>query len=146
MGQSLKCGSCPNACNQSTRKSAILLKRVTAVVRDQNAIDGPFEIAPRTWSYRSRRRSESFLEGADFEFHRPRARILVREMPVGLCDRLGFEKVAVFQARLQSARTRDVDAAIHVDPGYVNAFGAEVARQRLREATHRELRGSKRDR
>ena len=44
--------------------------------------------------------SEFLLEGTDFEFHCPRARILVREMPVGLRDRLGFEKIAVFQARL----------------------------------------------
>jgi len=46
------------------------------------------------------RRSEFLLERTDFEFHGPRARILVREMPVGLCDCFGLEKVAVLQARL----------------------------------------------
>jgi hypothetical protein len=75
------------------------------------------------------RRSEFFVEGTDFEFHSPCARILVREMPVGLCDRLGLEKVAVFQAGLQSTRSWDVDAAIHVDPRHVNTSRTEVARE-----------------
>lgn len=44
-------------------------------------------------------RSEFLLEGTDFEFHSPRARILVREMPEGLCDCVGLEKVCVLQAR-----------------------------------------------
>src|ERR1700733_8036968 len=64
--------------------------------------------------------SEFLFEGTDFEFHCPCARILVREMPVGLGDRVGLEKVAVFQAGLQSTRTRDVDAAIDVDPRHVD--------------------------
>src|ERR1700730_8121183 len=75
------------------------------------------------------RDSEFFLERAEFEFHRPRTRILVREMPVGLCDCVGLEKVAVLQTRLQSTRSRDVDATIHVDPGDVDASRTKVARE-----------------
>src|SRR5260370_33124756 len=74
-------------------------------------------------------RSEFFIERADFEFHRPRTRILVREMPVGLCDCVGLEKVAVLQTRLQSTRSRDVDATIHVDPRDVDASRTKVARE-----------------
>ena len=66
-------------------------------------------------------RSEFLLERADFEFHRPCTRILVYEMPVGLCNRLGLEKVAVLQTRLQSTRTGDIDTAVDVDPHDVDA-------------------------
>lgn len=69
------------------------------------------------------------LERADFEFHRPRARILVREMPVGLCHCVGLEKVAVLQARLQSTSSRNVDATIHVDPRHVDASRTKAARE-----------------
>jgi hypothetical protein len=75
------------------------------------------------------RRSEFFLEGTDFELNSPCARILVREMPAGLCDRVGLEKVAVFQAGLQSTRPRDVDAAIDVDPRHVDTSRTKVARE-----------------
>src|SRR5579862_4402962 len=91
-------------------------------------------------------RSEFLLERTDFEFHRPRARILMRKMPVGLRDRLGLKKVAVAQARLQSARPWNIDTAIDVDPRHVNTPRTKIARERLRQPTHRELRRSKRDR
>src|SRR5262249_27710168 len=40
------------------------------------------------------------LEWADFEFHRPCAWILIRNMPVGLRDSLWFEKIPFPQGRL----------------------------------------------
>src|SRR5262249_16846000 len=75
----------------------------------------------------SRGPSEFLLEGTDLEFHGPRARILMRQMPVGLGDRLGLEKVALCQARLESPRPRDVDAPVHVDPRHVDPLRTEVA-------------------
>ena len=87
-------------------------------------------LGENAWSrYFSSGRSEFLLERADFEFHRPRTRILVREMPVGLCDCVGLEKVTVLQTRLQSTRSRDVDAAIDVDPRNVNASWTKDARE-----------------
>ena len=53
----------------------------------------------------------------------------MREMPVGLGDCVGLEKVAVFEAGLEPARAWDVDAAIDVDPRDVDASRAEVARE-----------------
>src|SRR5580658_1662032 len=85
--------------------------------------------SPRDPNERYSRRSEFLFERTHFEFHRPSARILVCQMPVGLCDRLGLEKVAVVQGRLQSTRTRDVDTAVDVDPRDVDASRTQVSRE-----------------
>src|ERR1700722_13058759 len=89
---------------------------------------------------------ELLLEGADFELHRPRARILMREVPVSLRNRLGLEEIAVLQRRLAPASARYIDTAVNVNPGDMDTLGAEITRERLRQPTHRELRGPERDR
>src|SRR6266851_4074876 len=99
-------------------------------------IANPPELTPRP----PPGRLELFFERTDFQLHRPSAPVLMREMPVGLCDGVRLEKVAVLQARLQSPRSRDIDAAVHIDPSHVDTLGTEIASERLCQAPHRELR------
>src|SRR5712671_1298977 len=84
---------------------------------------------PRCSSLRcSTAASKIFFKRTQFQLHRPRSFILMREVPVGLRDCVGLEKVTVLPTRLQSARSGDVDAAIDVDPRHVDASRTKGAR------------------
>src|SRR5271163_2734501 len=68
---------------------------------------------PRITRLMFRERSEPLLEGTHFQFHGPGAWVLMREVPVGFGYRFGLQEVAVSEGGLQSARSRDVDAAVY---------------------------------
>src|SRR5208282_6051697 len=87
---------------------------------------------------------ELLLEGAHLEFYRPRAAMLMGQVPVGLRDRVGIEHV--FTGIVADLAPGNVDGAVDVDPRHVDALGTEVARERLRQPAHRELRRPERDR
>src|SRR5216684_7243152 len=89
------------------------------------------------------RASEFFLEGTDVEFLRPRTRVLVREMPVGLGNRVRLEHVFVLDIGEALADEGRVDSAVDIDVGDMDSLRPQVARHHLRQPAHREFGGSK---
>src|SRR5439155_23453492 len=84
--------------------------------------------------------SEALLERPHVDLVRPRARLLVRDVPVRLGDRRRLEHVLLLQGGPELPDERHVDRAVDVDVGHVNALRSEVAGPHLREAAERELR------
>jgi uncharacterized protein YyaL (SSP411 family) len=73
------------------------------------------------------------LERPHVEFEGPRARVLVREKPVALCDRSGREHILVLELRETLADERHVDRSVHVHVRHVNFLRSQVAREHLRK-------------
>src|SRR2546427_3729831 len=87
------------------------------------------------------RRSELLLEGTHVHLLRPRARVLVRDVPVRLGDRRRLQHVLLREVGAELVDEGHVDRAVDVHVGNVDALRAEVARNRLRQAAEGELRG-----
>src|SRR6266852_7948116 len=88
------------------------------------------------------RASEFFLEGTDVEFLRPRTRVLVREMPVGLGNRVRLEHVFVLDIGEALADEGRVDRPVDIDVGDMDSLRPQVARHHLRQPAHREFGGA----
>src|SRR5215467_4960905 len=93
-------------------------------------------------------RFSAFLEllrkRAQFEFHRPGATILMREVPIGFRDGVGTKQI--FFARVGSLPVRQIDPAIDVYPGHVDPLRAEVSGQRLGQSPLGKIARPERDR
>src|SRR5713101_3022468 len=85
---------------------------------------------------------EFFLEGTDVEFLRPRTRVLVREVPVGLGNRVRLEHVFVLDIGEALADEGRVDRAVDIDVGDMDSLRSQVPRHHLRQPAHREFGGA----
>src|SRR5208282_5747489 len=83
--------------------------------------------------------SELLVERPHIELVGPCARILMRHVPVGVCDRRRLEHVLVLELRKSLADERHIDRAVDIYVADMDAAGPEIARHHLREATQREL-------
>src|SRR5262249_6395353 len=86
------------------------------------------------------------LERAHIDLVRPRAAVLVRDVPEGLGDRRRLEHVLILDLREPLADERHVDCPVYIDVGDVDSLRLKIARHYLSQSPHRKLRRPKRRR
>jgi hypothetical protein len=73
----------------------------------------------------------SFCERPQLDVERPRAAILMNDVPNLVCDRLGFNEKFVWPIGVALPRPLQINHRVDDDIGDVHAFWTQLARQRL---------------